>query len=172
MRVVQLAPRVPFRWLAVSVAAAAASLAWRAHQRAAAPPPPPIACAVASVPAEPIDQLEAPAPHFAVPPPGDPYARPDLNPPDTTGIDAELITRDEHAPMCGTFMVSSIATFRPLEMDGKGDLRVVVQCAELLQPHGLYHLSLAPANDVPDGKNDVLWRATSISGLATVGDLR
>ena len=169
MRVVQLVPRAPFRWLAVSIAAAAATLAWKARHRPAAPPPaPPIVCAIPAVPATPMVD-PAPIQQFAVPPPGDPYPRPDLvNPPDTdaTTVDAELISRDPRAPGCGTFIVSSIATFRPLEMSGEGDLRVVVQCAELLHPRAAYRLTLAPANDVPDGKNDVLWRATSLAPLA------
>jgi hypothetical protein len=167
MPVVQLAPRAPSRWLWVSLAAAAAALAWRAHRRPAAPTPP-TACVIQSVPAtpvtEPIDQLESPRPHFAVPPPGDPYPRPDLNPPDTgpTTVQAELISRDDHAPACGTFAVWSVATFRPLVMGGEGDLRVLVQCAELLQPHETYRLKLTRADDVPDGKNDVLWRASRV----------
>jgi hypothetical protein len=168
MRVVQLAPRAPLRWLTVSVAAAVAALAWREHKRPAAPPAQQeVVVRVTAVPAvRAVDP--ATGPHFAIPPPGDPYPRPDLDTPPNPSetIDAQLIQRDDHAAMCGTFAVWSVATFRPLAYSGEGDLRVLVECAELLRPREVYRLTLAPADDVADGKNDALWRASRVDPVA------
>jgi hypothetical protein len=112
-------------------------------------------------------------PRFGVPSPGKPT--PPLSAPtdgiETYGVplsmDAELIRRDERAPACASSAVRSTATFRPIDATDRGDLRVLVECAEFLHPHATYRLALGRAQEVPDGENKSLWRGVEVDELAT-----
>src|SRR5437879_2641135 len=123
MRVVDFAPRRRFRWLALTALAAAGALAWRfAHRRPAAPPPPAplITCAIPDVTLQ--------QPHFAQPPPGDPYPR-------AMGkrayvVEAVLVAMPKVTPACGQFLSEATMLFHPLHSNG-GDLRVLVGCPEM-----------------------------------------
>jgi hypothetical protein len=170
MPVVQLVPRTPSRLLVVTALAAAGAIAWKVAHRA------PRSGAQYSCPG-PV-MLEPPAQQFAVPPPGDPYPRPDLQPPADKRyftVDAVLVAEPRSIGGCGDMLVDTQMLFHPVHSNG-GDLRVLVPCAEMpramfskdagnagaVQLNGEYKLFLVPATDVPDGKNDTLWRAARI----------
>lgn len=169
MPVVQLVPRTPSRLLVVTALAAAGAIAWKVAHRA--PRAHVIACKETPVQPAPVQQ-------FAVPPPGDPYPRPDLQPPADKRfftVEAVLVAEPRAIGGCGDMLIDTQMLFHPVNSNG-GDLRVLVPCAEMTRPmfsrdagnagilqlNADYRLFLVPATDVPDGKNDTLWRAARI----------
>jgi hypothetical protein len=170
MHVVGLIARPRLGWLTVSAIAALGAIAWRVHRAPAAPPPEPqrTTCAIPDVPPPPTT-------HFAVPPPGDPYPRPELGGLGAM-VEAELVDRPAALGDCGSMIVETTMTFHALKSIGFADYRVLVPCAELTRPQfseragdagllvegGRYMLTLQEATDVPDTKNDTLWRAIRI----------
>src|SRR5205823_511796 len=106
---------------------ACGAVAWKVHRRAH----PRITAAVPIF----VAPAPQPAPHFAVPPPGDPYPRPDLIPADKRAfvVDAVLVAEPRTMPDCGTFVADSLMLFHPVRSNG-ADLRVLVPCAEMTRP--------------------------------------
>jgi hypothetical protein len=160
MHLVQLLSRGSSRALlvgALGALVAAGALGWRAPRpapalTATAPARPPVVEASARVRPRPVTaKLRRP-------------------------IEAVLVERDDVIPGCGTFLFETTMVFHPVRSTGGGDLRVRVPCAEMPRPmysagagnagilrrHHRYLLWLEVATDVPDGKNDHVWRAIRI----------
>ncbi len=175
MHVVGLLARPRLGWLTVSAIAAVGAIAWRMHRAPAPPPEPRIICEIPAVDPAPVPQPPPPE-HFAVPPPGDPYPRPDLGGLGAA-LEAELVDRPAVLGDCGDMLVETPMVFHAVDAIGFADFRVLVPCAEmtraqfggagagnagvLVKGH-TYQLTLEQATDVADGKNDILWRAVRI----------
>jgi len=150
MHVVQVLPSRRSRALLIVAVAAIGALAWRSANRPA-PRPPLVACAIPDVAQDQTVSIEPP--HFAVPPPGDPYPRPP--------VEAVLIDGPDNLPDCGIVMWEAAMVFHPLKSTGDGDLTVMVGCTRL-QRHHRYLLWLERATDVPGHERDVIYRAIRV----------
>ncbi len=179
MHVVHVLTARRSRWLLTAAAlAATGAIAWRATHHARPPKPTPDAPIACAIPID--DPIVTPAPveHFAVPPPGDPYPRPPtVAAPERPPVEAVLVARPDRLPDCGDMLIETTMVFHPLESTSRGDLRVLVPCAEMtravfggpdagtagvLEAGHRYMLWLTLATDMNDGKNASLWRATRI----------